>query len=55
MQFIMNKLLFLLITMISCSACWRMPQEGEVSTLPTTNNPNISPQKQPWMPQSVDY
>lgn len=31
----------LLLVVLLCSSCWRMPKEGDVSTLPMTNNPSL--------------
>ena len=46
----------LLIVISMCSACYRMPEEGEVSVVPHTNNPQFtskgSPQSSPF---KADY
>ncbi|MDB6082025.1 MAG: hypothetical protein JWO53_1297 [Chlamydiia bacterium] len=51
------KQLFIAITLLLCSGCWRMPKEGEVSTLPNTNNPTLIHEKNPGLMPSpqVDY
>lgn len=50
---------FLLLTlplfMLSGCALYRMPEEGEVNTVPTTNNPAVTRQSfDNWMP-GVEY
>ena len=34
--------LILLFILLFSSGCYRMPEEGEVSVIPNTNNPNIT-------------
>jgi hypothetical protein len=42
----MSKYIVLFIAGILCffTSCYRMPEEGEVSVVPTTNNPSITRQ-----------
>lgn len=43
--------LSLIIVMTTFCSCWRMPQEGEVSTIPATNNPSVIKQEMsPFVP-----
>ncbi len=37
----MLKKLFFILLLVATSSCWRMPEEGEVSTLPNVNNPSL--------------
>ena len=41
----MKKYILFLIPLILLTSCWRMPQEGEVSTLPNVNNPTLTRQQ----------
>ncbi|MCE5295253.1 MAG: hypothetical protein LLF94_11675 [Chlamydiales bacterium] len=41
----------LLVIAFVVSSCYRMPDDGEVSTLPNTNNPQLTGHKEtPLMP-----
>lgn len=35
---------------LCCTACYRMPEEGEVSVVPTTNNPAMTRKPAGWTP-----
>jgi hypothetical protein len=53
----MSKHIFFLITSIVCfllTACYRMPEEGEVSVVPNTNNPSNTRQGGGFTP-GVEY
>lgn len=52
----MSKYVALFFISIVCflTACYRMPQDGEVSVVPTTNNPSMTRQGGGWMP-GVEY
>ena len=52
----MSKYIVLFITAIVYlfTACYRMPEEGEVSVVPTTNNPSITRQGQGFTP-GIEY
>jgi hypothetical protein len=49
----MRYLLFLL-SLFFLSSCYRMPEEGEVSVIPMTNNPHLTGQPAGGMP-GVEY
>jgi hypothetical protein len=50
-----KSLIAALLLILSTSCLYRMPDEGEVHTIPTTNNREITREKaQNWSP-SVDY
>ena len=51
----MLKRLGLLLILLACSSCWRMPEEGEVSTLPNVNSPALIRKKNADMPTEVGY
>lgn len=42
----MRSLLFLFL-LTSLTSCYRMPEEGEVSVVPTVNNPQYSGKNSP--------
>jgi PBP1b-binding outer membrane lipoprotein LpoB len=47
----MKKLLLIALFTLMSTSCYRMPAEGEVSVVPTTNNPTLTRQEQtPWVP-----
>ena len=48
MRYILLFLVFL------STSCYRMPEEGEVSTLPNTNNPSLTRQKENVTP-ALEY
>lgn len=52
----MLKTIFLIVAsaLSLLTACYRMPEEGEVSVVPTTNNPSITRQGGGFMP-GVEY
>ncbi len=37
------------------TGCYRMPEDGEVSTLPDTNNPNITRHKEKVLMPGFEY
>ncbi len=50
MYFIRFTLFFALLS-ITITGCYRMPEEGEVSVVPITNNPAVTrKQSSPFMP-----
>ena len=52
----MNKkyrFLFIVASLFCLSSCWRMPEEGEVSTLPTVNNPQVTRNQTGALPHEV--
>jgi len=44
------KYWFFIITCLTCTSCYRMPEEGEVRTIPMTNNPTMTRQQNSWQP-----
>ena len=45
------RIFFFCISLLATTSCYRMPEEGEVSVLPITNNPTITnPGKNNIMP-----
>lgn len=42
--------LLLMFFALFCSGCYRMPEEGEVSVVPITNNPAVTGQGREWTP-----
>ena len=46
--------LFVVLCLLFSTGCYRIPQEGEVSVVPTTNNPSITRQGGGWKP-GVEY
>lgn len=46
--------LVIIATLIFITGCYRMPEEGEVSVVPTTNNPSITRQGGGWTP-GIEY
>jgi len=48
----MNKFILFFILAIT-AGCYRMPEDGEVSVLPNTNNPNVTRQGD-WSP-GIEY
>lgn len=40
------KLSLLCLISLTCTACYRMPNEDEYSVVPTTNNPSVTREKQ---------
>jgi hypothetical protein len=52
----MSKEIVLLVAGILClfTACYRMPEDGEVSVVPTTNNPSITRQGSGFAP-GIEY
>src|SRR4029077_17573938 len=45
----------LLFVLLACTSCWRMPEEGEVSTLPNVNSPSLIRKKNADMPTDVGH
>lgn len=50
----MKAMLFFLFLVVTTS-CYRMPEEGEVSTLPTTNNPSLTRKPNQTVMPSIEY
>lgn len=49
------KILFIILSaLILCTSCYRLPEEGEVSVIPVTNNPSMTRQQPSLMP-GVNY
>lgn len=46
----MCKLCFVILGLIVFTGCYRMPTEEDFSTVPTTNNPALTREKQAQMP-----
>lgn len=47
----MRVVLACLLICLSTSSClYRMPEDGEVSVIPNTNNPHITGQSTDWAP-----
>jgi len=44
----------LLLSLLFVTGCYRMPEEGEVSVIPMTNNPNVTGQSTGGMP-GIEY
>ncbi|MBS0635259.1 MAG: hypothetical protein JSR37_07330 [Verrucomicrobia bacterium] len=49
----MNYIVILLV--LVSSSCYRMPEEGEVSTLPNTNNPSLTRHKETVPMPGIQY
>ncbi len=49
----MNFVIILLVLLTA--SCYRMPDEGEVTTLPNTNNPSLTRQKNPSLMPGFEY
>jgi hypothetical protein len=47
-------LLAAVFSLFFVTGCYRMPEDGEVSVLPTTNNPAMTRQGGGWTP-GVEY
>ena len=46
----MMRAALLILCLWCCAACYRMPDEGEVSVVPTTNNPAMTRKPSGWTP-----
>jgi len=46
----MKKYASVIALVFLLASCYRMPDEGEVSTIPTTNNPNVIRSEYEWKP-----
>jgi hypothetical protein len=49
-----KEALLAIISLVIFAGCYRMPREGEVSVVPTTNNPSITRQGTGYTP-GVEY
>jgi hypothetical protein len=47
--------LLLLSTFVTLTSCYRMPGDDEYSTLPTTNNPQVTKQRQDASLPAIGY
>jgi len=51
----MKPYLLLILLVFHLTSCYRMPEEGEVSTVPNTNNPTNTRQKNPSLMPGIEY
>jgi hypothetical protein len=52
----MNKkypLFFIFAFLFCLTSCWRMPEQGEVSILPTVNNPQVTRNQTGALPHEI--
>ena len=43
-------LVLIALLILVCTGCYRMPEEGQVSVVPVTNNPSMTRSKGGWVP-----
>jgi hypothetical protein len=49
------KSFYLILIVFLFSACYRMPEEDEVTVVPNTNNPMLTRQKGPSLAPGADF
>lgn len=54
-RFAMKSVLFFIFLVFHLTSCYRMPEEGEVSTVPNTNNPANTRQKNTSLMPGIEY
>ena len=50
----MKKIIFITISALIVTGCYRMPEDGEVSVVPVTNNPSMTRQQNSCLP-GIEY